>query len=203
MLVKNMFLLVLVFIGFRCYACTPNIPDHVKKEYANDIQRAFEFQSQGESTYASFYFEKGCEAAKKAGETAAKIEAIRQFFVWYRTYGYYLRLMTKDPKIFGQYIGGGEYSTNTYFPRRCLHAYGSSADRDANIREYLFGTAEVLSGVLCIWFLPTPNKYVLGGSMAFDGCKRIWNVANASWIQKDISISELQRTTERLKVVAD
>lgn len=112
--------------------------------------------------------------------------------------------MKKDPKIFGQYVGGGRYSTETYFPRRTANSSTSNVNKDTNIREYLFGTAEILSGILCVWLLPTPGKYVLGAKMAYDGSMRIYNVVtNIKSLQQDISITELYKTTEKLKVAAE
>lgn len=201
MYTKKTALFFLIFCISICFG-QEGIPEHIKKEYALNLNKGFEVQSYGESTQATYYFERGYEAAKKAGEPVAKLEAIRQLFVWYRTYGYYLGLMRKDPKIFGQYIGSGRYSTETYFPRRIMHSYGKNPEKDAKSRDFVLGVSEILSGILCFWLVPPPYKIPLGAYLVEQGFNRAWDASNALMLQRDISIMELQKTGNNLKTVA-
>jgi len=190
----------LILLSINCYSVCAQIPEKIKSEYGADFQNAFKFQSEGMSTHAMYYFEQGCMKAMKAGEFPNKIEAIRHLFVWYRTYGYFLGLMTKDPLICGQYAGGGKYSCN-YGPPRTTLNYGTNPEREGKVRDYLFGVTEMLSGVLCIWLGPLPYKAV-GVGMVIDGGQRVWDAGNSLWIERDISLLELNKRIEELKAAA-
>lgn len=185
------------FVLHGCAICTVNISEAAKKEYTADFHNAFIHQAEGMSTHATYYFEQGCMKAMKAGEISTKIEAIRKLFVWYRTYGFYLGLIKKDPEIFGQYIGGGQYSNTAKYPRSYKsRTFSSNAEKRA---EYLFGTAEVLSGILCFAVgPPIPSKYVLGVSLVAKGVERIWDVVRPSLFQ-DIPAQEFTKVSESLK----
>jgi hypothetical protein len=138
--------------------------------------------------------------AMKAGESSQKIEAIRKLFVWYRTYGYYLGLIKKDPHIFGQYAGGGNYSSYSGPPRLSLN-YGTNPERDAKTREFVLGVSEMLTGILCVWLAPIQYK-AIGPWIFYSGYNRALEAGNALWVQKDISMLEFQKTGEVLKAAA-
>jgi hypothetical protein len=145
-------------------------------------------------------FDQGCKQAIEAGELPHKIEVIRKLFVWYRTFGFYLGLIKKDPKIIGQYLGGGKYSTYSRDSHSYLHS--NSYQQKELVTEYLFGTAQILSGILCVWLLPPcPAKWTLGASLAFKGFERIYDVTKPLLFQQDISIAELQRVGEAIKTI--
>ncbi|HSX11432.1 MAG TPA: hypothetical protein VLF94_06950, partial [Chlamydiales bacterium] len=200
----NLFAVILIILvgATDCYShsCTPNIPEAIKTEYAIQIQAAFSLQSEGLSTSAMFNFDQGATKAINAGESPRKIEAIRQLFTWYRTYGYYLGLMKKDPQILGQYIGNGKYSTSSRSFRE--FSYGKSPERDANIRDYLYGVTEVLSGMLCCWLMG-PKGYVIGGSLILDGLNTARQASNALWIEKEIAMREFKRAENNIKVASE
>jgi len=177
-------------------ACSGHVSEHTRMNYSSEIQTAFALQADGLSTTAMASFEQGCMNAINAGESPNKIEAIRKLFVWYRTYGYYLRIIKKDPKIFGQYTGSGNYSS-LYTPRVSLN-YGTDPERDGKAREFILGVSEILTGMFCIWVAPPPYK-AIGPWIIYSGFDRAFNAANAAWVQKDISILELQKTGEQLK----
>lgn len=185
-----------------CYPCTQNISETAKKEYGHDFNLAFAYQSEGKSTHATYYFEQGCMKAMKAGETPQKIEAIRKLFVWYRTYGYFLGIIKNDPNIIGQYIGNGRYSTYNGPPIQFQYlGYGRNPEKDARVREYLFGVVQILSGMLCIWLGPPPVKAV-GAYLVTEGVDRAWDTLNSAWLQKDIALIEYQKTGQNLKTAA-
>jgi len=190
--------LLFIFMFFKCVACTEGIPDEVRKEYGSDILNAFTLQSEGASTTAMFHFEQGCMKALNGGEALHKIEAIRKLFTWYRTFGYFLGLIKKDPQIFGQYLGNGKYSSLTYRPR-VSRQYGINPEHDAKSRDFILGVTEILSGILCFYFIPPPYKVPLGAYLVDKGYSRAWEASNALWLQKDISMLELQKAGEALK----
>jgi hypothetical protein len=197
---KNLFFLFFIFFGMKCSAvCTGNIPENIRMEYASELHNAFVLQSEGLSTSAMFHFEQGCMKAINAGETAHKIEAIRKLFVWYRTYGYYSGFIKQDPQIVGQYLGGSKYSTYDY---RRAHLNSNShrtKEQKEVITEYLFGTAQIISALLCVWYLPTPNKYVLGISLATQGVTRIYDVTKPFFFQDKLPFTELEKAGEVIK----
>jgi hypothetical protein len=190
---------------FKCgAACTAGIPEKIKQQYASQFQNAFVLQSEGFSFGAMCAFEHAYELAKNSGESSVKIEAIRRLFVWYRTFGHYLGLMTKDPKIFGQYLGGGKFSTDKYRPKHYLMPLaifpGDTKEEKERIIEYLFGTAQILSGILCVWLLPPcPGSYALGLGLALKGLTRIYDVTKPLYFQNDISLLELNKVGESIK----
>jgi hypothetical protein len=148
-----------------------------------------------------FYFEQGAMKAIKAGEFPHKIDAIRNLFVWYRTYGYFLGLIKKDPKIFGQYIGNGRYSSLPR-PRKVTLNYGTDPEHDAKARNFVLGVGEILSGLICFWVVPSPYKIPAGVYLVDKGFDRAWEAANDLWLQKDISLLELQKTGGMLKTAS-
>lgn len=186
-------LLLFLITTVCCSAAT--ISDQAKQEYGHQLLNAFTFQSEGLSTTAMFHFEQGYDKAIKAGESVKKLEAIRQLFVWYRTYGYYLGLMTKNPNIVGQYSGRTALNS--------LNAHQRDPELNGKRREYLFGVAEIMSGVLCFWYMPPTQKLTLGAPLVFDGGKRIFNAANYALIQKEKAILELEKRINQLNSVAE
>lgn len=193
--------LIIIFSAVNChsYSCTPNIPENVKSDYGSQIQNAFSLQAEGLSTSAMFHFEQGAMKALNAGEVPKKIEAIRQLFVWYRTYGNYLGLMKKNPQIVGQYIGGGKYSGSSRSLRE--FSYGKSPERDAHIRDYLLGVSEILAGLLCCR-IGGPVA-AIGITLIFDGFNTARQAGNALLIEKEIAMRELQKAENAVKTAAE
>ncbi len=199
-MIPKLFCFVYFFLSFN--ALSSSIAEPSKKDYAADLLKAFEYQSQGESTTASFYFEQGFQKAIKAQESSNKMDAIRQLFTWYRTYGNYLRLMTKDPHIIGEYLGNNQYSQ--YKHSSCRKHWSSdyqNPQQTARIRSYLYGVTELLGGILCIWLGPGSIKAV-GGGLIYSGFDRIFDVLNESKLQNDIAIQELMKARKSAESAA-
>jgi hypothetical protein len=191
-------ILILMSSVYTYGGCTLNISESLKHEYGSELQTAFELQSEGLSISAMACFEQGYSKAINSGEMSHKLEAIRKLFTWYRTYGHFLGLMKKDPQIVGQYLGNGKYSSRSDYSKRSLQRQKS--EQDGRRRDYLIGVSEILSGLLCIWLAPGPYKAV-GSTLIIEGANRAWDAANASWVQKDISMQELQRIRTEIKAV--
>lgn len=173
-------------------ACDPKIPEAVKKEYALDIYRAFELQSQGQSTTAFCSFDIGYEKAKKVGFSSKKLESLKNLFVWYRTYGYFLGIIARPTGIIGEYRGS--------LTRNCSFTYGETPEKNAKIRDFLFGVSELIAGTACVYFLPTfETKLAFGTPLIYSGTNRIWTSLNEIWLQNDISMAELKKVTNDLK----
>ena len=145
-------------------------------------------QSRGDSTSAFCYFDVGCEKAQKAGENPHKVNLLRQYFVWYRTYGYFLGLISQPTGIIGEYKGYSRGSLEAVSWNR------SSPERNAKIRDFLFGISEVITGTVCVYFLPSwEAKLAFGAPLIYSGVERVWESANSLWLQNDIALQELKR----------
>lgn len=197
MLIKLVCILLLI-IGAHSH--TVRIPEAIKKEYGNMLYSGFLLQAEGLSTSAFCQFDLGCEKALQAGESPRKIESIRQLFVWYRTYGYHLGLIAKNPNITGQYYRRLSSHSNHWNLLPPPHA---NPEVNANRREYLFGVGEILSGVLCCWIMPPPAKLRVGLPLVVDGGKRVFNAVNFAIMQKDIAAIELEKRLEALKAATN
>jgi hypothetical protein len=190
----------------RCFAgCTQHIPGEIKQVYAWQFQTAFALQSEGMSMSAMANFEDAYRKAVEAGEPIKKLQALRHFLVWYRTYGYYLGLIKKDPKIYGHYIGNGQYSP-PYISKRSLNSGSTFSkmdpERDARIRDVLFGTSEIISGLICFYIGPPPLKYA-SPFMVLEGSTRIWDALNSIWLLDATTKGQFELVKKELKEASE
>jgi hypothetical protein len=182
---------VLLFLLFASSVFTAT-----KQEYGFQIYEAFRIQSEGFSTSAMYLFEKGIQSAIESKESQKNIKVLKDYFAWYRTYGYYLGIIKKDPNIIGQYLGNGNYSN--YFAKSFnslpyKYEYGKNPETDAQIREFILGVGEVVSGMFCCWLLPSPPAKRVGAGLVVDGLNRVWDSGNFLLKQKDIAVIEFEK----------
>lgn len=195
---RNWVFLFLVGVLFNCYSL--DIPLSKKLEYGCKLNEAFVWQSNGHSITAAAIFEEAIQKAEKVGESAKKLSAIRRMFVWYRTYGHHLKLM--DPPATDWDIIYGEYGGRPlpkFSGHRWINANYSKPEQDYRKREYLVAVTEVLSGILGVWIIPSPNAKRVSGMVAFDGFKRMWNIYQNAQLEQDISLYELQKISDAAK----
>jgi hypothetical protein len=172
------------------------VPAPIKNTYASNMHHAFMLQSLGQSTLANTQFRSAYDEAKKAGESIARLIAVEQLFVWYRMYGSSLNLFTKKPtgneRIIGEYKPALS-SLNSHPPFES--EWGKTPEQAGQVREFMLGVAEVISGIFCATIgtgLGIPVAYVALG----DGFFRMFSSLNNIWVghQAMIALKNLEQT---------
>lgn len=192
-------LLIYYLAAFSGYSA--DIPLSKSFEYGSKLNEAFVWQSEGHSIVAAAKFEEGMRSAEKEGESNKKLSAIRQMFVWYRMYGHHLDIMAPPATdwdiIYGEY--GGHPLT-----RKITHSRGlAMPEKDYRRREYLMGLSEILSGLLGVWVIPSPNAKRVSALIAFDGVKRWWGLYQDARYERDVSALELQKISDAVQEAVD
>lgn len=199
MIAKSLCLLFSFFSFIHCNS--KEIPLTTKLECALKMNEGFFWQAAGHSTVAFAAFDQGYERALKEGESAKKLEPIRQMFFWYRTYGHYLGIMA--PAANGYDKIHGEYEKRSHSSHSSLSNYPlRSPDLEARRREYLLGVTEIISGLMGIWLIPSPTAKRASFSVAFDGGRRIWKIYQDFTIEQNIALLELKRITDSVEKAA-
>lgn len=157
---------------------------------------AFVLQSLGKSISADAQFKSAYQEAKKAGESIIRLIAIEQLFVWYRMYGSSLNLFQAKPtgydRIVGEYNPPRSIKSNSPFESD----WGKTPEQAAQVREFMLGVAEVISGVFCAVVgtgFGIPVAYVTLG----DGVFRMFSALNNIWAghQAVLALKNWEQTT--------
>lgn len=178
------FIIILSLLGgiSSLSAKCSEVSSHTKNSYASNMHHAFWLQAHGKSTLAFFQFQSAYEEAKKAGENLLRIVAVEQLFIWYRMYGSSLKLFFTNPtgneRIQGEYKSGILQDYNRQPPFRS--EWGKTPEQAAQVRDFMFGVAEVISGIFCAtvstgWGVP------IAGGIIYNGCSRMYTALNNIW----------------------
>ena len=81
-----------IIFGWQIFG---EIPETVRKEYANKFYHAFRLQCEGRSGQAFYSFQEGFLKGKQAGESIVKLQIIADLFYWYRRNGNHLKLFSR------------------------------------------------------------------------------------------------------------
>lgn len=191
---KKYFYILFLFINVSILSAKcSEVPQAKKDKYASNMHYAFILQSMGKSTAASAQFQSAYEEAKKAGENSLKLKAVEQLFVWYRMYGSCLNLFSNKPTGHDRIIG--EYKPmNTRVPFES--EWGKTPEQAAQIREFMFGVAEIISGIFCVT-ISSGFGSAIGWTITSDGVGRIYSSLNNVWAQHQamISLKNWEQTT--------
>jgi hypothetical protein len=182
--------------SFSVYANCSAVPPALKQAYGSDFYRAFEYQSLGKSIVAFTQFQVAYESAKKAGESIYRLMILEQLFVWYRTYGSYLRLFAKNPEGYDRIVGEYKRPFSTSYPYKS--EWGKTPEQAAIVREFMLGVAETISGVLCVSVGAGTTAHV-GIGLFIDGSRRIFTTLNALYASQERAIIELKMWEENAK----
>jgi hypothetical protein len=189
-MIRLILMLFFLFGNFSLIAKCSEVSPRLKDKYASDMYDAFWLQSQGKSTLASFQFQSALEEAKKAGESVLRIIAIEQLFIWYRTYGSSLKLFFKEPtgtdKIHGQHRSSLSPSSNANVPFKS--EWGNTPEQAAQVRDFMFGVGEVISGIFCAT-LSSGWGITISFGVIYNGCTRIYSALNNIWAGHEAMIS--------------
>ncbi|HSX10576.1 MAG TPA: hypothetical protein VLF94_02530 [Chlamydiales bacterium] len=178
---KYLYIFFLVINVTTLSARCSEVPAAIKNAYASNMHHAFVLQSLGKSTAAYAQFQSAYEEAKKAGESIKRLIAVEQLFIWYRMYGSSLNLFSEKPtgndRIVGEYRPKLK-SSNTHAPFKS--EWGKTPEQAAQMREFMLGVAEIISGIFCAVIgtgFGIPVAYVTLG----DGAFRMFSALNNIW----------------------
>lgn len=185
----RLIILFCIFLGNLSAKCS-EIPHSMKDNYASNMHHAFWLQAHGQSTLAYFQFQSAYEEAKKAGENILRLIAIEQLFIWYRMYGSSLNLFLKKPtgndQIHGEYKPAFSTAFNNRIPFES--EWGKTPEQAAQVREFMFGIGEVISGIFCAVVSSGWGGYIAAGAI-YDGCTRMYSALNNIWAGHQAMIS--------------
>ncbi len=217
---------VLIFFGSAAHSSEP--PESVRKGYALKFHEAFILQSIGQSTGAFNRFLEAFQQGTDAGESPKKLQAAANLFYWYRQHGACLKLFGQQPsfreRISGEYCNCGKnhgygetvrrFSLKPPIVPQAQHSlllakipdyrseYGTSPEQAAIIREFMFGTGEVIAGIFCITVGSSFGVTGLGWYLAQDGGRTIWNTMNHLWTIHETALVNLKKLTDEAESVA-
>lgn len=203
-MVRVITVLCLILGIFSLSAKCSTVPANLKNTYASNMHHAFWLQAHGQSTLAFFQFQNAYDEAKKAGENILRIVAVEQLFIWYRTYASSLNLFLKKPtgndRIQGEYRPSlRAFGNQSHFQSE----WGKTPEQAAQVRDFMFGVGEVISGIFCAtvssgWGLPIAGGLVYNGiSRMYSSLNNIWAahqamIALKKWEQGPLKIAEQQ-----------
>lgn len=188
---KLVTILVLFFgIPLMLPAKCSEVPHQIKEKYASDMHQAFWLQAHGKSTLAYFQFQSAYEEAKKAGENILRLIAVEQLFIWYRMYGSSLNLFLKKPtgtdQIHGEYRPSSLTASSNRIPFES--EWGKTPEQAAQVREFMFGVGEIISGIFCAAVTSGWGSAIAYGVVA-EGFSRIYSSLNNIWAGHQAMIS--------------
>lgn len=199
---RYLYIFFLIINATTLSAKCSEVPAAVKNTYASNMHHAFVLQSLGQSTLANTQFRSAYDAAKKAGESITRLIAVEQLFVWYRMYGSSLNLFSKKPtgneRIIGEYKPDLK-SLSSHPPFQS--EWGKTPEQAGQVREFMLGVAEVISGIFCATIgtgFGIPVAYVTLG----DGGLRMFSALNNIWAghQAMIELKNWEQTTLKAAV---
>jgi|SRR5579872_262199 len=171
---------LLLSISILSAKCS-EVPPAIKNAYASNIHHAFVLQSLGKSTGAYAQFRSAYYEAQKAGESIIRLTTIEQLFLWYRMYGSSLNLFLNKPTGNERIIGEYKPTSRSLNSHSSFQSeWGKTPEQAAQVREFMLGVAEVISGIFCVtvttgWGVPVASV-ILG-----DGTFRMFSALNNIW----------------------
>lgn len=195
---KMIFFLFVLRIGY-IFAGTRDIPESVRKEYAEKFHEAFVTQCNGQSTRAFWIFKDAYQRALEAGEEAAKVQLMNSLFIWYREHGSPMHLFLIEPK-------GKEVIRPPRLPRMHIgpygyqSEYGRTPEQAAKIREFMLGVGSTISGVFCIVVggVATPVG-AIGITLASSGFYLMFTSLNSAYADYERSQLDLKKIESQMK----
>lgn len=180
-MIKLSTIFCLLLGAFSLSAKCSEVPATMKNSYASSMHNAFWLQAHGKSSLAGLQFKSAYEEAKKAGENMLRVIAVEQLFIWYRMYGSSLNLFLKNPT--GDDRIQGEY--RSAYPEAMNNApyqseWGKTPEQAAQVRDFMFGVGEVISGIFCATVSPGWGTAIAGG-VIYNGCTRMYSSLNNIW----------------------
>ncbi len=185
-LAKLAVIFLFLFISSPTYA---RASEEQRKACAEEMQKAFELQSRGQTRQAFYTFKHAYQLAQQNGESPATLSTLEELFIWYRKYGYDCGLMTEPANCSGEYRSGQRQD------------YGANFDPHQRkmMRDFLYGVGSVVSGVLCLTVRSTfTGKF--GVSFIVGGGKCMYDAISAMIEDHDKRlerISELDKITKK------
>ncbi len=179
-----------------------SISNESRREYAIKFHEAFVLQSIGSTRKAYYCFKIAQQLAQKAGESSQKIQIMNDLFVWYRKYGYSLRIMSCSSGCSGEF--------DPYFPSAFIRypplaripdyhsEWGNTPEQAALIREFMLGVGETISGIFCVTVSSGLGAGV-GITLTLDGMRRMFVTLNDAWLSHEKALLELKQWEEKTK----
>lgn len=199
-----MFKSILVFFlsGISCvFAGARDIPESVRRGYAEKFHEAFVTQCNGQSTRAFWTFKEAYQRALEAGEEFSKVQLLNSLFIWYREHGSPMRLFLIEPT--GRDI---IYPNGTRFSRMSINSYdyqseyGRTPEQAARIREFMCGIGSTISGIffIVVGGLTTPVGGI-GVTLAATGFGLMFTSLNNAYCDYERSKLDLKIIESQMK----
>lgn len=179
-----------------CFAGSAN------KWYTDQMYNAFLIQSIGETRLSYRIFKNAYQGAQQAGESMAKLKVMNEIFVWYRTYGWSCRVMARPANCQGEYYCHSSDENDTYdanIPKEDYQyesEWGKNPDQAKHIRQFVFGIAEVISGI----FIVTVGRVIpqsFGWGLIGGGISHMVTSLNTEWAEQEKRTLELKQIEHR------
>jgi hypothetical protein len=186
-----------------------SIIGHENKHFAYDMYNAFVLQSRGETRLAFYTFKKAYDRAVIAGESTKKLCIINDMFIWYRKHGWSSGIMFKSSNCIDEeqctnYEKNDFSNISSYFSRKLEYTseFGKTPEQSKNIREFLLGIGELISGIFGIAVIPFPTPlWTVSFAVAFDGTTRIYSSLNTTWSENEKRMLELKQIKNNLNKI--
>jgi len=182
------------------FANTRNIPESVRRGYAEKFHEAFVTQCNGQSSKAFWTFKEAYKNALDAGEDLAKVQLIGSIFTWYRTHGSPMKLFTIEPTGDQIIYPNGTRSSKSLSLFGYQSEYGRTPEQAAKIREFMLGVGSTISGLFCVVVggITTPIGGI-GVTLASTGFYLMFSALNNAYCDYERSKLELKTLEAQLK----
>lgn len=193
------FILALSNIAF-----SEKIPMKLRCEYALKMHQGFCLQSAGQSGTAFRRFNEGYRDALQAGIAPRKMQAIWNFFLWYRKFGDYLGLYSTDGdnRILDAYKDEDNKTVRSFRFRTEAEKIRDRYEIAEISREVIFYSAEAIGCLLGAAILPNVAWRASSVLLAFQAGKRAFDGLNRLKTFNDIAKHELQQRMKEIENAA-
>ncbi len=200
------FIIFCFVVALRGLFATP-IAEEIRKEYALKFHEAFIFQSMGATRRAYYCFKTAQQLAQKAGESRHNLQVMKDLFVWYRTYGYAMGVMSKESSCTEEYRPTHKMALSVLPKIRLAQfpdyhsEWGNTPEQAAKIREFMLGVGETISGIFCVT-VSCGWGALIGGTLLLDGPRRMVISMNDAWCDYERSCIEFKQWQDRVAAQA-
>ncbi len=199
-----MFRLALVFFASGIcfgFASTRDIPESVRKEYAEKFHEAFVVQCNGQSTRAFWILKEASQRALDAGEEPLKVQLMGTLFRWYRTHGSLMKLFLIEPtgnEII--YPDGTRLNKKSFNSFSYQSEYGRTPEQAAKTREFMCGVGSTIAGIffVVVGGVTTPIGGI-GITLAATGFYMMFNSLNNAYSDYERSKLDLKTIEDQVK----
>ena len=111
--------------------------------------------------------------------------------------------MIKSSGCIDEYISSNSLGGSNFLYVNCKNEdvfsnykseWEKNPDQAKNVREFMFGVGEVLSGVFCVSILPYATPvWAVSAAVITDGGRRMFLSLNAEWAEHEKKIIELKK----------